>query len=164
MARNAPIASEMACRSACPSGLSANACILRKRAASAASTRCRNDWGSPSRSAASNSRCQCGYLMVWDVELFWSVTTETNAVGMPMESTRRQLLYCIALRASQLYGSLDEPRFAAFWWPNFTTVVIIGQQKFQSHTGSNTDSQIAITLNLSQYFSQKGHKAYGSAI
>jgi len=77
------MASEMACSSACPSVLPTNACDRRKRAASAASTRCRNDWGSLSRSAASNSRCQCGY-MLWDVGVFWSVTSETNAGRVPL--------------------------------------------------------------------------------
>jgi hypothetical protein len=67
------MASEMARCSACRSALSANACDRTKIAASAASTRGRNFCGSLSRSAASNSRCQCGNFMFWHVEVSRSV-------------------------------------------------------------------------------------------
>jgi hypothetical protein len=84
MVRKASLASEMACRSSSASALPANACSRKKRAASAVSTRCLNDRGSPSRSAASNSRCHCGYFMVWAVEEFCSDTSKTNAGPLPL--------------------------------------------------------------------------------
>jgi hypothetical protein len=69
MARRVRMASEIACCSACPCGLSTNACDRKKMAASAASTSCRNFCESSSRSAASNSRCQCGCFMFFDAEV-----------------------------------------------------------------------------------------------
>jgi hypothetical protein len=84
MVRKASLASEMACRSSSASALPANACSRKKRAPSAASTRCLSDRGSPSRSAASNSRCHCGYFMVWAVEEFCSDTSKTNAGPLPL--------------------------------------------------------------------------------
>jgi hypothetical protein len=36
-------------------------------------------------------------------------------------------LIAFFLAAYSVQGSLDQPRFAALWWPNFTRVVVIGQ-------------------------------------
>ena len=101
------MASEMACRSACPSALPTNACERRKRAASAASMRCLSVWGSPSRSTASNSRCQCGYFMLWGVGVFWSVTTDNDC--SPSSTWRAgsdNCLDCILVRSLTAYREL----------------------------------------------------------
>ena len=93
MARRVRMASEMACCSACRSALSANACDRTKIAASAASTRCRNFCGSLSRSAASNSRCQCGNFMFWAVEVWWSVIGSLSVAGSLIGKPHFSLLF-----------------------------------------------------------------------
>src|ERR1035438_1197920 len=65
MVRRVRTAVEIACCSGCVRALPARACDLRKRAASAASTRWRNVFGSPSIRAASTSRCQ-EYVVLGD--------------------------------------------------------------------------------------------------
>ena len=101
------MASEMACSSASPSELPTNACERRKRAASAASMRCLSVWGSPSRSTASNSRCQCGYFMLWVVGIFCSVTTANEC--SPSSTWRARCdnsFNCILVRSLTEYREL----------------------------------------------------------
>ncbi len=131
------MASEIACCSDRPCALSANACDRRKMAASAASTRCRNVCGSPSRSAASNSRCQVGYCMFTDVEVSLSVVVApygclTNRQRMQQAACQRRTTSGTSFNCIVL-GMLREDRAA--WtsvtcelrWPRSTKVVVLGQ-------------------------------------